>query len=213
MLQFLRGKYNERRYRLFACACCRRIWGWMADERSRQAITVCEDFADGRVGNKKLKAARQAALDASWSRDTTAVNRAAMAALLACDRRCLQVAEWTPEYASNLLRQEQGDYAERIERITQCDLLRDIFGNPLQPTPTIAPSVLTWNERTVVLLAQAIYEDRILPDGTLDKTRLAILADALEEAGCTNEEILAHCRSRSDHVRGCWVIDLLLGRA
>jgi hypothetical protein len=61
-------------------------------------------------------------------------------------------------------------------------------------------------------LATAIYEERTLPQGTLDRDRLAILADALEEAGCTNEEILSHCRSPNDHVRGCWLIDLILGK-
>jgi hypothetical protein len=54
--------------------------------------------------------------------------------------------------------------------------------------------------------------DRILPDGTLDNTRLLILADALEETGYTDEQILTHLRGGGDHYRGCWVIELLLGK-
>jgi hypothetical protein len=70
---------------------------------------------------------------------------------------------------------------------------------------TVDPSRLTWNSSTVVSLAQSIYTDR-----TFD--RLPILADALEDAGCTNQDILNHCRQPGEHVRGCWVVDLLTGR-
>jgi hypothetical protein len=72
--------------------------------------------------------------------------------------------------------------------------------------------MLAWNDGTILRLAQAAYEDPILPAGTLDNTRLLILADALEEAGCTDEQILTHLRSGGEHYRGCWVIDLLLGK-
>jgi hypothetical protein len=61
----------------------------------------------------------------------------------------------------------------------------------------------------VVRLAQATYEERHLPEGTLDNTRLLILADALEEAGCTDTDILCHLRGPGPHVRGCWVADLV----
>jgi hypothetical protein len=66
--------------------------------------------------------------------------------------------------------------------------------------------------RTVVLLAQTVYEERTLPNGRLDPTRVQVLADGLEEAGCTDSDILAHCRGPGPHVRGCWVVDLLLGK-
>jgi len=70
----------------------------------------------------------------------------------------------------------------------------------------IEPSWLTWNDGIVLKLAQAIYGDRAFD-------RMPVLADALEEAGCDNADILAHCRERGDHVRGCWVVDLLLGKS
>jgi hypothetical protein len=82
--------------------------------------------------------------------------------------------------------------------------IREIFGNPFRPV-SVDPSWVAWNDGTVVKLAQAIYDDR-----TFD--HLPILADALEEAGCDNADILNHCRKPGVHVRGCWVVDLILGK-
>jgi hypothetical protein len=96
------------------------------------------------------------------------------------------------------------------EPTVQAALLRDIF-NPFRPV-SLAPAVLTWHDSTVVRLARAAYDQRHLPDGTLDNGRLAVLADALEEAGCQDQDILSHCRSGGEHVRGCWVVDLILGK-
>ena len=91
----------------------------------------------------------------------------------------------------------------------QLGTLYDIFGNPFRPV-LIHPS---WLTTTPLRLAQAAYDDRQLPSGLFDLQKLAILADALEEAGCTDAEILAHCRGPGPHVRGCWVVDLLLGKS
>ena len=79
-----------------------------------------------------------------------------------------------------------------------------MFGNPFRP-PAIDPAWLAWNNRTVPKLAQTIYDDRrydVMP----------ILGDALEDAGCTDERIIEHCRGSEPHVRGCWVVDLILGK-
>ena len=84
-------------------------------------------------------------------------------------------------------------------------ILRCIFGNPFKPV-TAPPSWLAWNGGTVLNMAKVIYAERRFND-------LPILADALEEAGCTDEAVLEHCRSGGEHVRGCWVVDLLLGKA
>jgi hypothetical protein len=97
------------------------------------------------------------------------------------------------------------------ERAAQCVLLREIVGNPFRPV-VVDPVWLTWQNGIVLSLAQAAYEDRRLPEGTLDNTRFAILADALEDAGCANEDILVHCRGPGPHVRGCYVLDLLLNK-
>jgi len=96
------------------------------------------------------------------------------------------------------VRAAEAAYTKRLH------LFRDIFGNSIQAT-AIDPAWLTWNGRTVPQLARAIYEER-----TFD--RMPILADALEEAGCTDSNILDHCRGPGPHVRGCWVVDLLLGK-
>ena len=94
-----------------------------------------------------------------------------------------------------------------VDGEVQCDPLRCIacvFGNPFRLV-TLAPSVLAWNDRLVVRLAQAIYEERRWGD-------MPILGDALLDAGCDNDEVVAHCRAGGEHVRGCWVIDLLLDK-
>jgi hypothetical protein len=86
----------------------------------------------------------------------------------------------------------------------QICLLRCIFGNPFRPV-TIPPAVLAWNDRTIPKLADAIYEERTFH-------HLPILVEALEQAGCHNEDILKHCKQPGEHVRGCCVVDLLLGK-
>ena len=87
------------------------------------------------------------------------------------------------------------------ERKAQASLLRDISGNPFRPV-TIDRA---WRTATAVAIAQAIYDERAFD-------RLPVLADALEDAGCDNADLLGHCRSPGPHVRGCWVVDLLLGK-
>jgi hypothetical protein len=88
------------------------------------------------------------------------------------------------------------------------NFLRCIFGNPFRPV-SLNPS---WVTPTVTNLAEAAYQHRDLPSGELNTARLAILADALEEAGCDNQEILGHLRSPGPHFLGCHVLDLLLGK-
>jgi hypothetical protein len=98
-----------------------------------------------------------------------------------------------------------------VLRSLQAVLLRDIYGPLLYRDVRWEPGWLTRNGGTVKRLAEGIYQERALPSGHLDSARLAVLADALEEAGCNNGEILAHCREQGKiHVRGCWVIELLL---
>lgn len=86
-------------------------------------------------------------------------------------------------------------------RATQTPLLREVFGNPFRPV-TFSPE---WRTDTAVSLARQMYESRGF-------SAMPILADALQDAGCDNEEILGHCRSPGPHVRGCWVVDLVLGK-
>jgi hypothetical protein len=84
-------------------------------------------------------------------------------------------------------------------------LLREVFGTPVFRPVSINPDWLNWRDGTVSRLAQVIYEERRFAD-------LPVLADALEEAGCDNTDVLDHCRGGGEHVRGSWVVDLLLGK-
>jgi inactivated superfamily I helicase len=106
--------------------------------------------------------------------------------------------DWHPSWGAALA-------AETFE---QARLLREVVSNPFRPL-AVNPA---WQTPAVLALAQAAYDNRILPAGTLEPERLAVLADALEEAGCTNSELLDHLRSNGTHVRGCWAVDLVLGR-
>jgi hypothetical protein len=94
----------------------------------------------------------------------------------------------------------------------QSRLLRDIFPDPSGPVPQLAPVWLEWGDGTVRKLAESAYAERVLPEGTLDVARLALVADALEDAGCTDAELLGHLRGPGPHVRGCRALDLVLGR-
>jgi len=88
------------------------------------------------------------------------------------------------------------------ERVILCSLLREIFGNPFRPVE-FDPE---WRTDTVSSLARQMYESR-------DFSLMSILADALQDAGCDNNDILDHCRDANQmHVRGCWVVDLVLGK-
>jgi hypothetical protein len=105
----------------------------------------------------------------------------------------------------------ENDERERFqheERVAQCRLLRDIFGNPFRPA-SFDPA---WRTPDVIALATAAYGERTLPSGELDATRLSVLADALEEADAA-PEVVAHLRGGGPHVRGCWAVDLCLGRS
>src|SRR5262249_20251812 len=104
--------------------------------------------------------------------------------------------------------------AEEVARIeeagghAQLHVARDILPNPFRPVPLLPTSL----PASVLLLAQAAYDERLLPSGRLDSARFAVLSDSLEEAGCSDADILSHLRSAVPHVRGCWALDRILGK-
>jgi len=194
MLAFLRGKASERKLRLFAAACCRRSWPLLTDARSRKAVEVAERYADGMVNERGLRFAFSCAADAfAYAASAHTADAQAAAG------------------AANAARPEAGYYARYVTpRKEHPGPLRDLFGPlPFRPV-TVSPG---WQAPQVVAQAQAAYDERELPAGTLDPTRLAVLADALEEAGCTDQTVLEHLRGAGPHARGCWAVDLLLGKA
>ena len=237
MLQFLREKRkaSERKLRLLACACCRRVWDLMPEPDSRHAVLVAERFADGlasegelaTVGRQAGRPARHAA--ARYIRKFPGAAGRAAAALRgshAYNRLYEAYGEplgrGAPREAVKELGLSDGAAldprdayleAQALEAAEQTALIRDLFGPLPFREVSIAPTVRTWNDGCVVKIAQTAYEADFLPDGTLDRARLAVLADAFEEAGCADEEILRHLRGPGPHVRGCWVVDLLLGKS
>jgi hypothetical protein len=217
MLELLRGRASDRKLRLFACACVRRVWHLLADGRSRRAVEVAERFADGEADNEDLRLAvigAENVADALVAFSTTAGQEAqgsaAFAALNATSgaRRAADYsaanAGSAAYHAATAANAPSAASVRDAERAAQSGLLREIFGNPIRPTPVV-PAWLAWDGGTVLKVAEAIYHERAFD-------RLPILADALEEAGCTDAAMLRHCRCGGEHVRGCRVIDLLTGR-
>jgi hypothetical protein len=202
MLEFLKDRSSGRKLRLFAVACCHRIWHLLDHQLSRRAVEVAERFADGQATHSERAAAEFAAHEApSRYGDAPALAAYVVAAE---DARYATAAS---RFASGAAADAAGsDLASRREDAAQVGLLRDVFGPLPFRAVTIAPSLLTWNDGAVVKLAQAIYEGRAFE-------RMPELAEALEQAGCREPEVLAHCRQQGQaHVRGCWVVDLVLGR-
>jgi hypothetical protein len=199
MLAFLhrirrRSAASDRQLRLFAAACVRHA-ARGAGGAGIGYTALAEWYEDG-VGppvplDQGLGQRAGAALhrESPWS--------AAMQAVHLCGEAVLQGSQDADALVS--------------ERAAQAELLRCIFGNPFRPA-TVNSAWLTWNDATIPRLAQAAYEQRSMPTGHLDSARLAVLADALEEAGVTDAWLLEHLRGPGPHVRGCWVVDLLLGK-
>jgi hypothetical protein len=200
MLEFLqvRGQASERKLRLFACACCRGIWHLLSDQCSRRAVEVVERFADGQATPQSFRKWHWAAYEAYELTGGAAYAPYAAGHRIA-DFAALDAAVAAAEAGQGMA--------------SQCNLLRDIVANPFRAAPAIDPAWLAWNDGSVTKLAEAAYEHRSLPDGTPERDRLAVLADALEEAGCADEAMWGHLCGPGSHVRGCWALDLLLGNS
>jgi hypothetical protein len=201
MLSVLLGKSSDRKLRLFACACTRRVLDLM-DNRpvGLKTVEFAERFADGLATRNELRGR-------AWGNPGEAFSAVLWDARAAAENAAEFGAERQSRAATFLVEgvdqsgDVRGQTARDRERETQSVLLRDIFGNPFRPVAF----ELRWRTTDVVTLAQGIYDDRAFD-------RLPILADALMDAGCADESVLEHCRSDGPHVRGCWVVDLVLGK-
>jgi hypothetical protein len=204
MLDWIRGQSTPRKKRLFGCACCYRIYDLVPDPRSRTAVRVAERFADGGATADALATAHRAArsIIGRFSRGESYTDAERFSGTAACSN----IASDDPDHG---LLWAWKDAAEtrleagakwHTELATTCDLIRCIFGNPFR-TVTVDPA---WLTSTVTALARGIYDERAFD-------RLPILADALQDAGCEDADLLDHCRGPGPHARGCWAVDLVLG--
>ena len=191
---------GPRKLRLLAVACCRCSRQLMRNTDHRRAVDVAERFADGHATEGELVAAYQRTDEYArglhdgesereirrWSEAVAVLNAVRLKGDPASD------AVWQIRRAAH----------RNIDK-TMVALLRDIFGNPFRPV-ALAPSWLTTD---VLALARGVYDERAFD-------RMPILADALQDAGYTNDDLLTHCRDTSlAHVRGCWAVDLVLGKS
>jgi hypothetical protein len=188
---------SDRKHRLFQVACLRRIWHLMPNEQWREAVAVSERYADTQASDKERIGASKKLRDvppsdnASWD----AVHSALEATMKTMRRKRLF------HIGTHTVFANAGVGDPLREREVEAHLVRDILGNPFRPVTLTPP----WLTSTVVSLAAGIYADRAFD-------RLPILADALQDAGCDNPDVLDHCRGEGPHARGCWVVDLLLGK-
>jgi hypothetical protein len=213
MLGFLRGKVSDRKLRLFACACCRRVlaFGPCLDNDLYEALTIAENLADGLVGQEEALRIRSRLESISPYSEKWSASGAARAAL---DAQVYLAAEGAARHSVNHFGNAKEEHRTFLARLLgmrraaprnsffqPTSMIRDIFGNPFRPM-SLYPAWLTPETR---LLAEAIYEERTFE-------QMPIVGDALESVGCNSADILSHCRQPGVHWRGCFVIDLLLGK-
>jgi hypothetical protein len=220
---------GDRKVRLFCLACCERIRGLILDPRSRAAIEFLERNTDvphsRRKGIAEVRAAAKKAHDDAYMAmyqatepiehaKKLALSNAANAAYDTLHKNPRRAAEDTAAFAVHAIAwdwlvanhpEQLPNYPREVgnsERLYQVLLLSDIFGNPFHPVFFDR----AWRSDTAVSLAKHIYESR-------EFSAMPILSDALQDAGCDNADVLNHCRDeKATHVRGCWVVDLVLGK-
>jgi hypothetical protein len=227
---FTLKNYENWRRKFWLCACAAgRFCENRFKHRAGAVFDVLDRFADGKASGTELRAARDAHLandpsdpwpffsplspypypfydtpgnaDRAFWEDAESFARA-----IVCEAfdELRQIPVAMPPDGQGIAPADPIEF-ERLSAAAKATLVpfvRDVFGNPFRPVKPGA-SWLQWHDRIVPKMAQAIYDDSAFD-------RLPILADALEEAGCTDHAVLDHCRQPGEHARGCWVIDLLL---
>jgi hypothetical protein len=197
------SRLTRRKFRLFLVACCRPFWVRMSDARCRRALEIAELYADEAASPEDMKAAGAAVvfrnkhsvayLGHLLCEETAHSGAADLACRLTLEGRGKEWTDWD---------------ARREIDAEQADLFREFVGYPFRPITIDC----VWLTPTVLSLAQAAYAERTMPVGHIDQARLAVLSDAIEESGCTDAQLLSHLRSPGPHVRGCWALDLILGK-
>ena len=201
MMSCLDGQTSERKLRLFATACCRRIWHLFTDPRTTAAVCRSEQLADQQVRTP----ARLVRADWMQSREDLSFEeyllwRAAKYAAQADTRNGALTAADAVQAVHFYLEDREFD----DEEAAQCDLLRDIMGNPFAPLLE-DPSWVQAESIQVAPFARSVYATRGF-------SKLPALADEMERTGCRDQRLVEHCRRGGEHARGCWVLDTILGR-
>jgi hypothetical protein len=231
MLEFVASRASDRKLRLFLCACCTRVLQGAALRNVNltgrfvclqmlvSALRTVERFADGIGGTRDLESARRSTEEAPYV--PASINYGGESGL---DSEALAVQgaaaqRLTPQSVVAACRQALATLRHHHRRSTpqaagaspeplaehQRDMaswLRDVVGNPFRPVE-VDPAWLSVGDGNVVRVAESIYAR-----GSFDELRF--LADALEDAGCADADVLGHCRGPGPHVRGCWVLDLFI---
>lgn len=190
MLGLVGDLTGKRKLHLFLCACCRSVWSWL-DQATQASVEHAEKLA-GTPLSVRVKI--DLADGSTWR----------------ADKRLGEFTTSDEGHGTNL--REATSIASRIDSIynltaaqsgqaVQSDIVRDIFGNPFRSVAFDA----RWRTSNAVRVARTIYDD-------LAFDRMPMLAVALMDAGCEDEQVISHCRSDGSHVRGCWVVDLVLGK-
>lgn len=220
MLLSVRDRVSARKLRLFACACCARLRPPITEPRNElpgaaaRALEVAERYADGLAEEDELvraqEGARAAAAVEAWGSEWRAAATEAVSAATGTSHwgemlipvESARQAAWEAAEAAGGRAGDRGSFAE--VRAAQAHLLRDILGDRFHP-PRVAPAWLQANGGRAAQLARDIYDRQSFED-------LPDLAAALIRAGCRDDRVLSHCRPPGEHVRGCWLLDLILGR-
>jgi hypothetical protein len=223
-LAFVAARATDRKLRLFLCASCARVLDGAPPHRRlfrgyypgsfqklERALSVVEQFAEGFVGSDALAEARRDAEDSvyvppsiDYGGETGLDCEAAAVVAAAVEHPVPEdvIAACWRATDSQSARTPGGEGSRGTDEPRwQAMVFRDVFGNPFRSI--IFPS--DWRTETALALAQQMYASR-------DFSPMPILADALQDAGCDNADILDHCRGPGPHVRGCWVVDLVIGK-
>jgi len=237
MLGFLYGRVTKRKRFLYAAAGLRRIEHLLYNGSSQKVVAIAERAAEGEAAQHEIEDACWCAECPTFGYDFDSKyileRKAAEGKFASQIIRLMEMGVYGEDdirgedhlgeqairsslcnaahiahhtlYIGYIDESEIGEHM--VEHICSQDqwpggwLIREIFGNPFRPVIADAE----WLTPTVVAIAHSLYADRAFD-------RLPILADALEEAGCTNADLLLHCRQPREHIRGCWAVDLVLGK-
>jgi hypothetical protein len=201
------AKEGKRKLRLFTCACARRHWMRLEELPPsvcavlRSGVEYAERFADGLIDKAEFDDTVATSRRLTWQWGASAFS-ASFTARQATHSRAFEPA-WEVARSEPRVAGRVGTPGFLGEQQAKCELLREIFGNPFRVV-RVDPAWLRGNDGAVVMLARSIWEEQAFE-------QMPILADALEDAGCADDDVLAHCRQTSSHVRGCWVVELLRG--